>query len=397
MARLLVQIGDIEFERVRWTIIDEAHAMAELSWQSASAEDLASLAVQNPHPVVLVIPQQWVYLTQVKLPEKAGRQVLAAIEYQIEDQLAQDIESQHFAVADVKDNPVSIAVVEKSIMDHCLELVRSCNLRLLQIVPEIFLCPWPGEGVSMIAGDDGILLRYGNYRGMKCQPAALPAMLEMIGRDVDFDRVRYYESSNETAPRLEKVEVDMHGSDTARLGLVDMPLIDLRQREYQASSEWRGIGHRWRWVAILLIALLVAGGYNRFVALQQLEDEIAAVKAEQYETVKLYLPAGTNTGDNLKKRLLERMQNLQDGSGQGFMELMLEFSKAQVEYTKVNIDRIGYQNSDLNVDLSSAQLKDIEDLHATVQKQGVEAKLENLNIKPDQISGRLVLYGVNGG
>ena len=200
MARLLVQFSDAELERLRWVVIDEEQAMVDLNWQSAGSEELASLAAQNPHPVVILVPQQCVYLTQVELPEKVSRQLLGAIEFQIEDRLAQDIESQHFAIADANQNPVAVAVLARSIMDRCMELARGCNLRLAQIVPEVFLCPWPGDGVNLLAGDDGILVRYGEFRGLKCHLSALPAMLDLIAREVDVDKLRYFESADQPAP-----------------------------------------------------------------------------------------------------------------------------------------------------------------------------------------------------
>ena len=398
MARLLIHFLDAEFEQLRWAVIDEEQAVVDLNWQSATTGELSALASQNPHPVIILIPQQYVYLTQVELPEKAGRQVLAAIEFQIEDQLAQDIESQHFAIADSGQNPVVVAVVAKSIMRDCIEIAASCNLRLTQIVPEVFLCPWPDVGVYLSPSDEGMLVRYGEYRGLKCSLAALPAMLDLISRDVEFDKVRFFESANHPVPELDNYEVEVQGADTARLGLVAAPLIDLQQREFQPSSAWRGLAQAWRWVAVLIAALLIVSGYNRITALQEIENEIASVRAAQYEVVKLYLPAGTSPEDNLKKSVLERVKQVQDGQdGQGFMQLLMEFSKAQKQFSAVNIDRIGYQNNELNIDLNSTQLKDIEALHAKVQEQGVAAKLENLNIKPELISGRLVMNGGGNG
>ena len=100
MARLLIQFTSEELADFRWASFDEITPSGELGWQQAIEGDLATVATQNPHPVIMVIPQQCVNLTQVELPEKAGRQVLSAIEYQIEDQLAQDIETQHCALGD---------------------------------------------------------------------------------------------------------------------------------------------------------------------------------------------------------------------------------------------------------------------------------------------------------
>jgi len=61
----------------------------------------------------------------------------------------------------------------------------------------------------------------------------------------------------------------------------------------------------------------------------------------------------------------------------------------------VKILRIGYQGNILSFEISSSQLNDIEELLETIKKQGVNAKLESLNIKPDQSSGRLVLQGAD--
>ena len=120
MARLLIQFATAELADFRWARIDEENYTADIAWELAGEEELATIAAQNPHPLIMIIPQQCVYLTQVELPERAGRQLLSAIEYQIEDQLACDIEMQHFALGNTSDNPVSIAVVERAIMARCM-------------------------------------------------------------------------------------------------------------------------------------------------------------------------------------------------------------------------------------------------------------------------------------
>ncbi len=395
MQRLLLQFTDAGLADFRWARFDPDADPAVIPWQSAGAEELSAVAAQNPLPVVMIIPQQCVYLTSVELPEKATRQLLSAIEFQVEDQLAQDIESQHFALGDTSQNPISLAVVDKSIMDTARALAQGHGLRVVQILPELFLCPWrDGDGVNLVEGHDGCLLRYGAYRGLKCHAQALPAMLELVRRDVDFERIAYYAGDSDETPTLDGYEVERRPLASIKPGLVDAPLIDLQQREYQLSSAWKSLGRAWKWIAILVVALLVVGGYNRAIALQELEAELAAVRAQQYALVKPFLPAETSPDDNLKKILIARLNQLQANQReQGFLQLLLDFSSARVKYPDVDISRIGYQGSQLNIDISSQQLRSIEALHQDLVKQGVAAKLENLSIKPERSSGRLVLEG----
>jgi general secretion pathway protein L len=394
MARLLVQFFTDELAEFRWASVDETTQTADIDWQPAGDDELASVAAQNPHPLILIIPQQCVYMTQVELPQRAGRQLLSAIEYQIEEQLAQDIESQHCALGDINANPVSIAVIERSIMMRCMALARGHGLRLIHIFPELFLCPWTGSGVALMQGHDGYLLRYGDYRGLKCSEQTLSAMLEMIGREVEFDSITCYESEAETALSLNGTNLEHKALSAARPGFIDAPIIDLQQRDYQMSSAWQGLAKTWKWVALLLAGLLVIGAYNKAMALHDMEQDLAAIKQQQYELLKPHLADDIGPNDNLKKALIERLKQLQSNQGeQGFLQLLLEFTRARDQFPEVNITRISYQGKELVFDISSTQLKKIETLLEVVQKQGVDATLVSLNIKPELSSGRLVLRG----
>jgi type II secretion system protein L len=219
-------------------------------------------------------------------------------------------------------------------------------------------------------------------------------MLELVKRDVDLDQITYYARESDATPELEGHRFERVSLGSTRPGLFDAPLIDLQQRDYQLSSAWQGLAKTWKWVALLFAALLVVGAYNKAVALQALEDELADVKQQQYALVKSHLPENASPDDNLKKMLIERMQALQANQReQGFLPLLVDFTRARSKYPGVTVSRVGYQAKRLSFDISSSKLNDIEALLETVQKQGVKAKLESLNIKPDQSSGRLVLEG----
>ncbi|MCG6890988.1 MAG: type II secretion system protein GspL [Gammaproteobacteria bacterium] len=394
MARLLIQFFTDELAEFRWAVIDEAQQTADINWQLAGDNELATVAAQNPHPVILIIPQQCVYMTHIVLPQRAGRQLLSAIEYQIEEQLAQDVESQHCALGDVNANPISIAVVERTIMMRCMALAHAHGLRLINIYPELFLCPWSGSGVALMLGHDGYLLRYGDYRGLKCSEQTLAAMLEMIGRDVEFDSIDCYLAESEALPQLDGLELEHKALSAVRPGFLGAPVIDLQQRDYQLSSPWRGLAKTWKWAALLLASLLLVGAYNKAVALHGMEQDLAAIKQQQYELLKPHLGADMGPNDNLKKVLIDRLKQLQSNQNeQEFLQLLLEFTRAREQFPEVNITRIGYQGKELIFDISSTQLNKIETLLEVVQKQGVDANLVSLNIKPELSSGRLVMRG----
>ena len=97
MPGLIVRFRDSSLDKFCWFVDQPDNSGQSVKWQSGSEQSLADLAKSHTS-VILVIPQQDVYLTSYELPGKASRQVLSSIDYQIEDQLAQDVEIQHFAV-----------------------------------------------------------------------------------------------------------------------------------------------------------------------------------------------------------------------------------------------------------------------------------------------------------
>ena len=143
-----------------------------------------------------------------------------------------------------------------------------------------------------------------------------------------------------------------------------------------------------------MATFLLVAGYNKAVALQDMEQDLAALRQQQYELLKPHLQKDIGPEDNLKKALIDRLKQLQSNqSEQGFLQLMLKFSRARDKFPEVKIIRIGYQGKELVFDISSTQLNKIETLLEVVKKEGVDASLVSLNIKPELSSGRLVLRG----
>ena len=397
MSRLIVRFHDSTLDDLSWAIDQIDGSSVAVKWLHGSEPQLAELAKSHSE-VVLVIPQQDVYLTSYEIPDKASRQVLSSIEYQIEDQLAQDVERQHFAIGDQSSNPVMIAVLDKSIMQSCIDLIRKHGLVVTQIVPEIFLCPWAGIAgdVNLIESHEGVILRYGDNQCIKCRPQLCETMLDLIADEQDIGTVNYYLQQPESyqSMKVEKYPGAFNQLTTEHLHVASSGCINLLQRQFQKTSAWSKLMHAWKWVLGLLVLLMAVTSYNKAIALQQLEGQLSQIKTSQYELLKNYLPAGISQTDNLKNELIELLKQSQSGDEEvNFLELLRRFTKAKASYSSVIIGKIGYQNKRLSIDITSNQLNQLESLLEAIESTGQAAKLENLNIKPDIISGQFILDG----
>jgi len=395
MSRLILRFDDLSFESYSWVVCDTEDDSAAVNWQDGTLGTLTQLA-RNHQALTLVIPQQYVYLTSFELPEKASRQVLSSIEYQVEDQLAQDVENQHFAIGDQSSNPLAIAVVEKSIMESCLALIRKQGLAVTEIIPEMFLCPWFGNAgdVCLLECKDGAILRYGDNQAIKCHPGLVETMLDQLASEQEIKIVNCFLLNPDSVASIEesKYPVQHHELSLKDLKPQGSGVINLLQRQYQDTSVWSKLATVWRWVAALFVILLLVITYNRAIALNQLEDQVSGIKAAQYELLKDYLPAGTDPSSDLKKPLIALLkQNQSDANQVSFLALLQEFTRAKTAFKSVTINKIGYQNRKLSIDVTSNQLNEVEALLAVLEKSAQPVILGKLSIKPNLISGQFVL------
>jgi general secretion pathway protein L len=395
MSRLILRFDDLSFDSYSWVVCVTEDDSAAVNWQDGTLSTLTQLAT-NHQTLTLVIPQQYVYLTSFELPERASRQILSSIEYQVEDQLAQDVENQHFAIGDQSANPLPIAVVEKSIMESCLALIRKRGLVVTEIIPEMFLCPWfgnPGD-VCLLECKDGAILRYGDNQAIKCRPGLVETMLDQLASEQEVQIVNYFLLNPDSVALIQesKYPVQHHELSLKDLKPSGSGVINLMQRQFRVTSVWSKLAAAWRWVAALLVILLFVTAYNRAIALNQLENQVSGIKAAQYELLKDYLAADTDPSSDLKKPLIELLkQNRSDANEVRFLALLQEFTRAKTAFKSVTINKIGYQNRQLSIDVTSNQLREVEALLAVLEKSAQPVTLGKLNIKPNLISGQFVL------
>lgn len=398
MSELILRFHDETLDAFDWLVVKEGEISSDTQWSRSEESALAELMSDHNLPVIFVIPQQCVLMTHFILPGKASRQVLSSIEFQIEDQLGEDIELQHFATGDISDNRVPILVIKKSIMQRCQVLQLNHGITLSRIIPELFLCPWSGnEGeVSLIESQDGVILRFGYYQGFKCRLVLLKALLDQLNQSLPVKRVTYFfadSAAYETA-RIEGYDSQCCDPSLSHLADTNIASFDLRQREFKRSSVWAGVIKPWKWVAAVFIVFLVVIGFNKFDHLSELESQLADIKNRQYQLLKAHLPAGTTENDNLKKKLIQLLkQNKTSVADNDFLSQLDIFTQAKQKYASVFISKINFQKSRLSIDISSNKLNDVEALVKLLEASPLSAKLENLTIKPEFISGRLILGG----
>ena len=391
MDTVLIRFLDAGLQDFQFATGSESDLVEQLNWQSGQVDSLKDIC--GNQPVILLLPQELVLNTAIELPEKASRQLLSAIEYQVEDRLAQDVEDQHVARVDDGQSPLAVAIVTRQIMDRCLFLANVSGIRLRSILSEAELCPFESGVIRVEESGGRLLLRTGNHSVLKTEVESLAAVLNLASRDTQFRVLKVSPTlgslnlpegwQQETGPSVLSVS-DLQGKS----------VINLLQRDYRLSSPVQSIYRHWRWAALFLLGFALLFAYNTSVSLKNLESEVAALKQQQYQLARPYLAADVTADDNLKTLLIREMSRQQTQTvDEGFLSALLDFSKARSEFGQISVNRITFQRDTLRIDLLAGQLNLMEDLLQTVRRSASDASLDDLSVKPGEVSATLVIPG----
>lgn len=391
-----IQFHDKDFEHFNWLKLDQTSETINDSG-SAHVDELKSICSETTH-VTVFLPQKDILLTSAQLPSRANKQQINAIAYAIEEQLADDVENCFFAVTSQQDNDtVPVAVIDQQIMDDCAQLFSRLHINIGQILPLVYLCPWSGEQAvlaSICPISDGYLIRYGLHEGLYCQASILNQLLSLLDQQTDSERKKLilFGEVGLTEPTAEGWTIDRLSKIDLLSQIIDSKqVINLRQKQYQSTHQWKAMLKHWQWPVVAMILLgtvVIAGNFLDFINQQKVYDELIA---RQQSVLKRYLP-DLETSDQPKKQLLKVLaDNRNSNGGAGFMEMLHEYSQLKTGFTAIDSRKIQYQQSRLVINLQSKDLKSLESFRSKLDNSQYLVEIENVNINPDETTARLVM------
>ena len=130
MEQLLIRLGATEADPISWLVWSTAEEEIIASGELPNADALSTLAERAGHRAVIALaPSSEILLKWVALPPRAGRKVLSALPFMLEDELATDISEQFFAIGpkvikefSKDDFPLLVSVIQSICENKKLEI-----------------------------------------------------------------------------------------------------------------------------------------------------------------------------------------------------------------------------------------------------------------------------------
>lgn len=400
--RLFLRLPADPREPVRWGLLAPgAEAFADTG--SCPPEQLARLAeVAAGRSLVVIVPGTDCLLTSAKVPTKQPRQILKALPYLLEEQLVGDVEVQHFAVGQRRDDGmVPVVVVARSRIEAWLTRLGEAGLSPDALVPDAGLLP--AAGATALFDGALALLRLDTFSLFALESELLPDLLALrLGEGDERPAVAVHGASEAQAAELEtllgeRAELSFEACYDPLLWLAghyDGTAINLMQGPYAKRKDRSEAWNHWRPVALVAGLALVVNILALGIESWHLAREKDSLRQEIQQAYSQAFP-GEPLPRDIAKTLKSRMSGQATGGSLGFLGLLQKLGEGFAQSTGITPTSLSFESGrgELRLDVNAPDFDALERFRQTLIAQGLSVESGPASDSGSGYNGRLVIRG----
>ncbi|MBB66820.1 general secretion pathway protein L [Alteromonas sp. 76-1] len=398
MEQLLIRLGATEADPISWLVWSTAEEEIIASGELPNADALSTLAERAGHRAVIALaPSSEILLKWVALPPRAGRKVLSALPFMLEDELATDISEQFFAIGPKVGDSQAVAVVSHAKLQMWQQWLADAGLFCNHLIPDVLAVPVTENGWSVLTLGEQMLVRQDTFQGIQGEQAWL---LPTLG----------HFTSQQEAPVVITNYAGIDLSGVPNITVNDAPLelpmhvlakeamsssFNLLQGEYKVKRTRNNAWAQWRVAAVLAVLVLCTSLVDKTVTLYQLKSDNAALSSEIDQAVKSGFP---NIGvyRNVKLKLQYELDKLSKTGGDASMLVMLDqlseaFASTQVKPQTLRFDAT---RTEIRIQAQGKSFEALEQFRRQAEGAGFTVEQGAINNRDDNVIGTVSIRSV---
>ncbi len=356
-------------------------------------------------PTVLIVPGEQTLMTSVELPIRQIAKLRKAIPFALEEKLASDVEELHFALGDLQGDRKRVVVVEHSLMNEWTVELGELGVTPKAVLPDVLALPWHAEEWSILIDGERALVRSGATSGFVCEKENLTMLIDAhLEEEKAPLLVRYWNCSEgpdllwpvsklAEAPSIKKYSCGGGALRVLAQGWDPRASINLLQDRYSQQADTLKMLKPWRWAAALFgLWIVIALGQN-LVHKHQLEKQQARLRQQAEQIYRKTFP-GARRIVNPRVQMAQKLKALKGGGkseGDGrFLALLAKSSQALNRQPALKLEKLGYRNGELSLEVSAPSLTRLDDLKQKLAATpGLVAELKSADSNAGGASGQI--------
>lgn len=357
----------------------------------------------------ILVPGEEVLVARIGLPTRNRSRIRQALPFALEEQLADDIETLHFAIGRVeRDGTVQAAAVADATVSGWLEALAGGGIEPRQLVPENGVFP-PDEAQWRIVADEQRALLVEARGAYILETALLADALDGALASGDSPPARIDIAAPEgqraalqavlvTRPEIEAVETAAPDElFTALVEALPVAPLDLRQGPHARREQWGWLWRPLRPAAALLAVALVLETGMVWLDTHRLAAERDELRAGIEQVYRDAFPDSrvVNPRVQMERRLAAARGEERDGGGP-LAELLAGAAPA-LDDDAIYLRSLRLRDGVLEVDLDAVDIEAIDDLRGAIESDSnLSVEVRSASARGDRADGRLSIRRGDG-
>jgi len=406
-GRSILRLSSLDQGRVQW-ILGDLYGESQFSHDGRLGAVHEALA-NEPY---ILLPGSDVLLTEAEVPSRRRTQVLAAIPYSVEEDLAGDAEEFCFGVSKTDEGGVfSVACAARQAFDAMLARLGGAGIRPRRVLPDLLAVPYNEDEWSLLVLEDLVLVRTGKHTGFASEGAALSFYLAAALEETQSIRPKLVnvfvgaEPDSAAAVRVVNefglhVAVQVHPRGNAfwwfERGLEDDEGVDFLEGRPEFSS-LNVEGKRFRLIGALMSLWICVIVGTKFWDYSQLRSNDARLRYRIEELFRETVPEVRRIV-NPKQQIAQKLTELRDATGGSslFLPLLTDVSAELADFPNLQIMNVNYARGKLDIDIQVPDLAELDQLKQRLRARGVLVEVLSANNQGSLLRGRLRVQPMEG-
>lgn len=402
---LLIHFNPEHPDAAAWALVNTA---GELSTMLAhgSLDDAAPVAAK--HNTVILLDSTAIHIDAVKLPIRNPQKLLRAAPFALEEKIADDIEDLHFVTGRTDSNGTTpVLAIRHDILGRILEQLEQSGIAPMAIIPDTLCLTANPTQWAILLDDDHAKVQFDQFdagefdRDMlalllkaELQKATRqpPEKLILFTPDGDDSETDSIQAVIPEQLELVKVSYNTHplviycGQYRQALSL------NLLQNTYKPKPKVNQNWQRWRLPAALAAVWLGLHLAITGVQYYEFQDSNEKLQVEIDSLYKKSFPQSqriVNARVQMEQQLNELKALGNAGSDASLISLLAAASTALSSEKSVAIQSISYRRNTLDIEVTAANLQNIEQLNKKLNNTALSAEILTSTSAQNQVKGSI--------
>ena len=357
--------------------------------------------------VTAILPAEQVTLLHVDVPSRNPQKVLQAVPFILEDKLAEDVETLHFALGERSAAGQLVAVIGRARLRRCLDGLSAAGIVPVKLVPDVCAVLPEADAAVAVLDEGAALVRFPDGGGFASDASLTAHLLKRRIADITppLTRIEMHGTPKQmdaldvalADTQLERVRRPMEGGMLPLLArhLGAQRGLDLLQGEFKLQNSMQEHWRQWRLAAYLAAACVLLGLTQQIVSYVKLRHQAAVLDAQVVQIFTQAMPGSRLQPGTEMLQMKQRLAELEGGNSAGSLLALLDALGTGLNgSTTIQVTGINYQGGTLQAQLQAGDIAALDALKSTLNKQaGITANLDSVNASGSQVTARIVLNG----